>query len=244
MLPELRAYSDPYDALRQQLQQLLGLIKLVPPLIEADRERRWNEIGDRPGDPEVDMIEIYETEAGPEEGYGHAQYDRILYSTAVVTAWESFHVYLAHLLDRRCLRYDLKEHPVLSSLVDTERSKWDRQFQLLVSRYSQFGRVKLSDLGQTWNDVLHAQELRNALVHNLGYYTANYVKRPDARWPTEEDDVPYAIPDTLDELVNRQPIPLGEAFTAGVITKLLDSAKVIGDRLYEEPDEDSQSMSS
>ncbi|QNE18698.1 hypothetical protein F1D05_13250 [Kribbella qitaiheensis] len=234
MLTELRAYSDPYDALREQLEQLRGLIKRVPPLIQADRERRWTEVGQRPGDPETDMVYIYETEAGPEEGYGYAPYDQILYSTAIVTAWESFHVYLAHLLERRCLKYNLKDHPVLGSLVDAERSRWDRQFQFLVDRYDQFGGVKLRKLAVTWEDILHAQELRNALVHNLGYYTANYVKRPDARWPSEADEVPYTIPETLEELVNRQQIPLGESFTDGVITKLLAAAKVIGDQLYEE----------
>jgi hypothetical protein len=33
-----------------QLAELRGLIKIVPPLIDADRERRWEEIGNRPGD--------------------------------------------------------------------------------------------------------------------------------------------------------------------------------------------------
>ncbi|MFC9692285.1 hypothetical protein ACFTSF_27305 [Kribbella sp. NPDC056951] len=230
MLPELRAYSDPYDALREQLEQLQGLIKIVPPLIEADRERRWAEIGQRPGDPDADMIDIYETESGPEEGFGHAPYDRTLYSTAVVTAWECFHVYLAHLLERRCLRYNLSDHPVLAALVDAERKSWDRQFSLLVKRFGEFGGVKFHELGPTWGDVLHAQELRNALVHNLGYYTANYLKRPDARWPSEDDSL-FAVPTTQEELINRESISLDRDFASRVVASLLAAARVIGERL-------------
>jgi hypothetical protein len=39
------------------------------------------------------MINIYENEAGAEEGWGHAQLDRTIYATAVVTACEVFSEY-------------------------------------------------------------------------------------------------------------------------------------------------------
>jgi hypothetical protein len=65
MYPEVRVYADPLEGLEAQLTQLRGLIKLVPPLIEADRQKRWDEIGSRPSDGEDgDAIDLYSTEAG------------------------------------------------------------------------------------------------------------------------------------------------------------------------------------
>ena len=37
--PEVRVYADPFEGLTVQLTELRGLIKIVPPLIDADRER-------------------------------------------------------------------------------------------------------------------------------------------------------------------------------------------------------------
>ncbi len=45
--PEVRVYADPLEGLDAQLTELRGLIKRVPPLIDADRERRWKEINER-----------------------------------------------------------------------------------------------------------------------------------------------------------------------------------------------------
>ena len=97
MHPEVRVYSDPFEGLKVQLSELRGLIKIVPPLIEADRERRWREIGQRPSDGEDDeVIDIYEAEAGPEEGWGFADFGRTIRVAAVVFAWAVFQDYLAH----------------------------------------------------------------------------------------------------------------------------------------------------
>jgi hypothetical protein len=66
--PEVRVYADPFEGLTVQLNEMRGLIKIVPPLIEADRDRRWPEIGSRPGDPDgPDMIDIYEATATLQE---------------------------------------------------------------------------------------------------------------------------------------------------------------------------------
>src|SRR4051794_5738538 len=66
MYPEVRVYADPLEGLDAQITQLRGLIKLVPPLIEADREKRWNEISSRPSDAEDgDVIDVYSAEAVP-----------------------------------------------------------------------------------------------------------------------------------------------------------------------------------
>ena len=69
MDPEVRVYADPFEGLIVQLTELRGLIKIVPPLIEEDRERRWREISERPSDGEDgEVIDVYGAEAGPEEG--------------------------------------------------------------------------------------------------------------------------------------------------------------------------------
>lgn len=47
----VRHYSGPYQGLDVQLAELKGLVRIVPPLIEADRNRRWNEIGSGTGSP-------------------------------------------------------------------------------------------------------------------------------------------------------------------------------------------------
>ena len=83
MYPEVRAYADPFEGLTVQLTELRGLIKIVPPLIDADRERRWTEIGERPSDGEDgEVIDVYGAEAGPEEGYGFADFGRTIRANA------------------------------------------------------------------------------------------------------------------------------------------------------------------
>ncbi|QKV78055.1 hypothetical protein [Amycolatopsis sp. Hca4] len=120
MLPPVRWYRDPYEGLKAQLLELRELIKIVPPLIHADRQRRWEE-ADRSAGPDDELIDIFESEVGKEEGNGFADYARTLYSTAILTAWDVFHVFLARLLDESCLQYELKNHPGLAKLVAEER---------------------------------------------------------------------------------------------------------------------------
>lgn len=130
MYPHIRHSSDPFEGLKAQLMELIGLIKIVPPLIEADRERRWNEIGARPGDPDSDWIAIYETEAGPEEGWGRADFSHTIQAAAVVTAWGTFHECIIRQLLEECLAYDLKGHPALACLIADERRKLDRRLRM------------------------------------------------------------------------------------------------------------------
>ncbi len=101
MYPEVRVYADPFEGLTVQLTELRGLIKLVPPLIDADRERRWREISERPSDGEDgDVIDVYGDEAGPKEGWGFADFGRTIRVAAVVFAWAVFQDYLARELKR------------------------------------------------------------------------------------------------------------------------------------------------
>jgi hypothetical protein len=53
---------------------------------------------------------------------------------------------------------------------------WDRRFEQVKKRYRDFAGITLRKL-PSWDQVLHAQELRNALVHNQGHYTRAFYRR-------------------------------------------------------------------
>lgn len=224
MFPEVRIYADPFEGLTVQLTELRGLIKTVPPLIEADRERRWKEINERPSDGEDDdAIDIYGAEAGAEEGWGFADFDRTIRVAAVVFAWAIFHDYLARELRRTFLDYDLAGFPALAKLVEEDVRSWDRRFDQLRKRYRDFADIRLSEL-PSWDQVLHAQELRNALVHNQGQYTHAYLKTKLAFRPTRED-LHGAPPPAGDAgLVDHEVIPLSLELADAVIVQLLGAA--------------------
>jgi hypothetical protein len=218
--PEVRVYSYPFEGLTVQLTELRGLIKLVPPLIEADRQRRWDEIGARPSDGEDgDVIDVYETEAGPDEGWGHANFDRTIYVAAVVTAWAVFQDYLARQLRQRYLSYDLSKHPPLAALVEEDVRSWDRRFDKIERRYRDFAGIALGQL-PSWDQVRHAQELRNALVHNQGQYTQAYLKTRLAYRPTKNDLYGSTPPADDADLIDHEAIPLSFKMVDAVITQL------------------------
>lgn len=222
--PEVRVYADPFEGLTVQLTELRGLIKIVPPLINADRERRWTEIGERPSDGEDgDVIDVYGAEAGPEEGWGFADFGRTIRVAAVVFAWAVFQDYLARELKVSYLSYDLSKHPALAVLVEEDMRTWDRRFEQIKKRYRDFAGIALHTL-PSWEQVLHAQELRNALVHNQGQYTQAYLKTKLAYRPTDEDFHGFA-PSTDDAgLIDHEVIPLSLTLADSVITQLLGAA--------------------
>jgi hypothetical protein len=230
MYPHIRHSSDPFEGLEAQLMELIGLIKIVPPLIEADRERRWNEIGARPGDPDSDWIDIYETEAGPEEGWGFADFSHTIQAAALVTAWGTFHECLIRQLLEKCLDYDLKGHPALACLIADERRKLDRRFDDVQQRYSDFAKINLKALPR-WDSVTHAHQLRNALVHNAGQYTQSYLKTKLARRPTKEDFDGVTPPKSDARLIDKELIPLSPEFTEQVIFGLIEAAREVRDAL-------------
>jgi hypothetical protein len=224
MYPEVRVYSDPFEGLTVQLTELRGLIKIVPPLIEADRERRWREIGERPSDGEDgDVIDVYGAEAGPEEGWGFADFGRTIRVAAVVFAWAIFQDYLVRELRANYLSYDLSEYPALAVLVEEDVRSWNRRFDQIKKRYRDFAGIALNKL-PSWDQVLHAQELRNALVHNQGQYTRAYLRTKLAYRPTTEDLHGFTPPADDAELIDHEVIPLSFTLADAVITHLRAAA--------------------
>lgn len=221
--PEVRVYADPLEGLAAQLTELRGLIKIVPPLIEEDRERRWAEISERPSDGEDgDVIDVYGAEAGPEEGHGFADFGRTIRVAAVVFAWAVFQDYLARELKRNYLSCDLSEAPALAVLVNDDVRNWDRRFDQIKRRYRDFAGIALSDL-PSWDQVLQAQELRNALVHNQRQYTRAYLKTKLAYRPTGEDLHDLGSVDDA-ALIDHEVIPLSLTSADAVITQLRTAA--------------------
>jgi hypothetical protein len=222
--PEVRVYADPFEGLTVQLTELRGLVKIVPPLIDADRERRWKEIGERPSDGEDgEVIDVYGNEAGPEEGYGFADFGRTIRVAAVVFAWAVFQDYLARELKRSYLSYDLSESPALAVLVAEDVRSWDRRFDQIKRRYRDFGGIALDKL-PNWDQVRHAQELRNAVVHNQGQYTQAYLGTKLAYRPTEDDLSGFAPAGDDAGLINHEVIPLSPKLADEVIAQLLAAA--------------------
>lgn len=128
-----------------------------------------------------------------------------------------------------CLKHDLREYPVLAKLVEEERRKWDRRFDDLKRRYKDFVQIELEKL-PSWQDIEHAREFRNALVRNLGLYTAPYLKTSLARRPVREH-WEFHLPDTDENLVDNEPIPLDLELSEKVIADLLGAAKEVNDAL-------------
>lgn len=188
------------------------------------------EIGARPGDPDLEWIDIYETEAGAEEGWGHADFSHTIQAAAVVTAWGAFHECLIRQLFESCLPYSLKDHPVLAQLVADERRKLDRRFEDVQRRYTDFAQVNLKALS-SWDSVAHAQQLRNALVHNSGQYTRAYLQTKMARRLTSDDLYGLKPPQSDAALVNKETIPLSPDFAEQVISALIDAAREVRNTL-------------
>jgi hypothetical protein len=227
--PKVRDYADPFEGLNAQLGELRGLIKIVPPLIEADRRRRWEEIGAIPGDPAAEWIDIYEREVGTKESWGHTDFERTIYIAAVVTAWDVFRDYLGRQLKDSFLNHDLSGYHPLATLVEDEIRSWDRRFDQIQKRYKDFAGIKLQDL-RGWHSVLHAHQLRNALTHNLGLYTSAYLATHLAYRPT--DDFRGFDPSNIDDrLINQVPIPLWYEFVDQVITQLIQVAGEVRDAI-------------
>jgi hypothetical protein len=170
-----------------------------------------------------DIIDVYGDEAGAEEGWGFADFGRTIRVAAVVFAWAVFQDYLARELKRSYLSYDLSGAPSLAVLIEEDVRSWDRRFEQIRKRYRDFAGIALNEL-PTWNQVLHAQELRNSLVHNQGQYTRAYLKTKLAYRPTEEDL--HGVAPSADDagLIDQEVIPLSLTLADAVITQLLAAA--------------------
>lgn len=104
-------------------------------------------------------------------------------------------------------------------LVEEDVRSWDRRFEQLRRRYRDFAGIALNEL-PSWDQVLHAQELRNALVHNQGQYTRAYLATRLAYRPTTEDLLGITPPSDDSSLIDHEVFPLSRKLADTVITEL------------------------
>jgi hypothetical protein len=134
-----------------------------------------------------------------------------------------FQDYLARELKRSYLGYDLSGSPALAVLVDEDVRNWDRRFEQIKKRYRDFAGIALNEL-PSWDQVLHAQELRNALVHNQGQYTRAYLRTKLAYRPTGEGLHGFGSLADDAALIDHEVIPLPLTLADAVITQLHSAA--------------------
>ncbi len=150
----------------------------------------------------------------------------------MVTACEVFREYLVRQLKANYLNFDLSEHPPLAKLVEEETRVWDRRFDQIEKRYKDFAGIKVTDW-PSWEYVRHANELRNALTHNLGQYTSAYLRTKLAYRPTSEDLHGFSSPSSDDGLINRESIPLSSTMADTVIGQLIEVAREVRDAIQQ-----------
>jgi hypothetical protein len=82
--------------------------------------------------------------------------------------------------------------------------------------------------------VRHANELRNALAHNLGRYRSAYLRTKLAIRPTSKDLYGFSPPSSDDGLINRESIPLSATLADTVISQLIDVAREVRDAIEQQ----------
>jgi hypothetical protein len=223
MQPYIRQFLDPLDGLRAQLKELMGFARAVPPLIEADRQKRWDEIeARRDADGAVETVDVYAAEAGAEEGGGFADYARTVFSAALVLGWEVFRDFLVQELMEHVNAWVPQGHAVARQLVQGEERLIAERFDHLRKRYKDWLNLPLpSVIG--WNNVEQLRLTRNAIVHNLGLYTKRYLAGPAPRRPTPNV---FGLSDDA-SLVNHELIPLDEPYARGTLSALIAFAEAV-----------------
>ena len=108
-------------------------------------------------------------------------------------------------------------------LIEEDVRSWDRRFDQIKKLYRDFAGIALGEL-PSWAEVLHAQELRNALMHNQGQYTRAFLGTKLAYRPTEEDLHGFAASADDAGLIDHEVIPLSLTLADAVITQLLAAA--------------------
>ncbi len=121
-----------------------------------------------------------------------ARYDRLAYAAALVLGWDIFVAFLAdELLGYLEGRFGHRE--TFRKIHDQEVPRL-RDFPSMSGRYGHW--VGL-DLASLWTALDEIRATRNAIVHNVGCYTADYLALPSRRLPEDNSFLRDASPDWL-----------------------------------------------
>lgn len=222
----MRAYLDPLEGLERQLEEFKGFASIVPKLVATDRERRWNEIAKRPAPTgERELVEVYEEKSGPEEGWGWADFERIALASALALSWELFREFLVGEFMEHMNAWVEGTPEQVKQLRDEEESKLSRDFNHLRRRYATMLNIPLTAENiPRWVEVEDIQLVRHAIVHNQGFYTNTYARRPNARPPRENA---FGLRPAPDQWINREIIPVDLEYVTDSLDLLLATARHI-----------------
>lgn len=211
--PYVHWFAEPIEGLEHQLGELKGYVQIVPGLIETDRQKRWDEISQRPAEDERETIDVYTDEARPGEGGGFADFSGTTYAAATVFGWETFVAFLIEEIVEH-VRPWLEKCDGAYDWLEAQEGRFTRRFDNLKDAYQEWAGIRIADVDD-WNALLEFAECRHALVHNSGRYTKRFFRRSRLRPETA-----FGIDPTEGSLIDSEQIPL----TADYVTGLLDSA--------------------
>jgi hypothetical protein len=228
-IPAMRSYLDPLEGLERQLDEFKGFASTVPRLVEAERRRRWEEVGGQPSDGERELVDVYESESGPEQGFGWADFERTALSSAVALSWELFREFLVGEFIEHMNAWVDEGPAQLYQLRDEEAARMQQRFEHLKSRYRYMLNLQLTPQNiPRWDEVEDVKHVRDAIIHNQGMYTNRYARRPNARPPRENA---FGLRPEPDQWVNTEVIPLDLDYVRSSLDLLGDTARLIRARL-------------
>jgi hypothetical protein len=222
-------YANPLEGLLAQLDELRGFARTVPPLIQADREARWLRLSEEaPRYEGEETIEAYSRESGSDTGYGFAPFGRTVLAATTVLGWEVFRDYLALRLaaiesGRRWGRRTARDQ--------REEELWSMPLDRLKKAFAAVG-IRIGQL-KGWETLGEIQLTRNAIVHNHGRYTREYLHHSKARYPTDEDLAGWnpmksmSRSERINWLTDRVAIPLNFVYVDAALHALADFALLV-----------------
>jgi hypothetical protein len=225
--PYVRDFTDPLEGLRWQLEELEGFARVVPPLIDTRWQKVWDEAMSGPGDPEEDPTDAYARAAGPGTGGGFADFGRTVLMASITLGWQAFVDYLAL---RLAQLEDPRSYRGATSIRDEIALKLTRlSLQGLVKRFKAFG-IDLAGLDD-WSAIREIQFTRNALVHNHGRYTPEYLEKVETpRVPEDFYKEPRVVEPDPTWLIDRTDIPLSFEYVAGSLSVMRTFAEQATDQ--------------
>jgi hypothetical protein len=123
-------------------------------------------------------------------------------------------------LRNTCQSCHLSGQPPVAKPGEEQVREWDRRFDTLEKGYRDVAGIPVAQW-ESWDEVRHARELRNALVHNQGQYTGAYLKTKLAYRPTASDFDGFLPAEDETDLVDTVVIPLSHSMADNVIAQVL-----------------------
>lgn len=170
----------------------------------------WRNLSGRLGELDEFSSQVSDTELG-----------HIARQAVLVFAWEAFVVYLVEELFERVAAW-VPDQPMFNiELVESEKRAATRNYDQLKRRYNWAG-LRLSEV-KNWGQVEQVRLHRNALVHNGGRFTRDYLTGPHPRRPPDS----VFGSSTNESLVDSEEIPLDDGNLVESMDFLFEASKLV-----------------